>query len=94
MSHGLEVYDSDGELTYSTNDVTWNQVDAFYVAAGDTVSKTYPVINNRQVLLTQVLIDPPDVETAYYAATLARSGTTVTVSGSNHEKVYVMVLYR
>ncbi|WP_396190159.1 hypothetical protein [Flavobacterium sp.] len=93
MSHGMEVYHSNGNLTYSSADVTWNQVDFFYVAAGGSQSFTYPALEGREVLLAQVFVQAPPSDRRAYAHTLTRSGNTVTASGGS-EAAYILVLMR
>lgn len=93
MSHGVEIYDASGNLTYSVNDVTWNQVDYFFVAGGGSASNTYPILDGREVLVFQLLIDPPPSDRRAQAHTLTVSGTTVTASGGS-ENAYVLVLMR
>ncbi len=91
MSYGLNVYHSTGSLTYSSSDVTWNQVDFFQVSGGGSASNSYPIINGRDVLLLQMFINPPPLNRKALAHTLSKSGTTINVSGGT-EDVYVLVL--
>jgi hypothetical protein len=93
MSYGLNVYHSTGSLTYSSSDVTWNQVDFFQVSGGGSASNSYPIINGRDVLLLQMFINPPPLNRKALAHTLSKSGATINVSGGT-EDVYVLVLMK
>lgn len=93
MSYGIEIYDAYGTLTYSVNDVTWNQVDYFYAPGGGSVSNTYPILDGKEVLVFQLMIDPPPTDRRAVAHNLSVSGTTVTASGGS-ENAYVLVLMR
>lgn len=175
MSHGMEIYSSGGHLTYSSSDVTWNQVDFFFVPAFAVVTSTslykwpetycvafqlrrvedgstyinyafyelnktihygietsfyldgykyergdwygeqvdgtrvyykikktrmdlpnvknYPVIAGKEVLVTQMMINPPPIDRKAIAHTIAVNGTEVTVSGGT-EDTYILVLMR
>jgi len=93
MSYGLEVYNANGTLSYSTADVTWNQVDFFYVAGGSSASNTYPVLDGREVMVFQIMVDPPPSDRRAIAHTLTVTGTNVSVSGGS-EASFVLVLMR
>lgn len=93
MSHGINLFAMDGGLTYSTADVTWNQVAFFQVAGGSSVSNNYPSISGRAVLTPQFWIDGPPVDRKAVAHTVTVSGTTVSVSGGS-ENAYIMVLMK
>lgn len=91
--YGMNVFNSLGGLTYSTSDVTWNQVDFFFVSGGSSVSNTYPVISGKEVLTSQIFINSPPLERRALAHNVTVSGTTVSVSGGS-ESVYILVLIR
>lgn len=93
MSHGLNVYDAYGRLTYSSADVTWNQVDFYYVPGYGSDSRYLSALVGREVLLYQVLINPPPTDRRAVAHTLAHSNGTVSVWGGT-EASYVLVLMR
>lgn len=93
MSHGIEVYDASGNLTYSTADVTWNQVDFFFVSGGGTATKYYPVIDGREVLTAQILINAPPLDRRAVAHTIDVSGIIVGVYGGS-EDAYILVMMR
>ncbi len=93
MSHGIEVYDVSGNLTYSTADVTWNQVDFFFVAGGGSASQSYAVLDGREALTVQILINAPPLDRRALAHEVSVSGTTVTASGGS-EDAYILVLMR
>jgi hypothetical protein len=91
--YGLNTFKSDGSLAYSTDDVTWNQVDFFSVSAGGSASYSYPVLSGREVLTAQILIDAPPTTRKAIAHTVTVSGTTVSASGGS-ENAYILVLMR
>lgn len=94
MTFGVNIYRAgDGGLTYSSTDVTWNQVDFFRVDGGSSYSADYAALNGREVLVTQMFIDPPPTNARAYAHTLSVVGTTVSVSGGSVAS-YVLVLMR
>lgn len=93
MAYGLNLYHSTGALTYSSSDVTWNQVAAFQVNANASSSTTYSVLQNRTVQVVQMFIDPPPTDRKATAHTISVNGTSVSVSGGN-ENVLILVLMR
>lgn len=90
---GMDVRNAAGSVVFSTNDVTWNQIDMFLIEAKQEVVKTYPILQGREFLGTQLLIDPPPLDREAIAHTITRSGNTVTVKGGS-EKAYIVVLVR
>jgi len=93
MSFGLDIFESGGDLTYSTSDVTWNQVDFFQVNAGGSASNSYPSISGRSVLTAQFWINGPPANRKAIAHSITVSGTNVSASGGS-EDAYVMVLMK
>ena len=93
MAYGMELFRGNNVLTYSTSDVTWNQVAAFQVNGGASNSTSYPALTGRTVKVVQMFIDPPPTNRKALAHTISVSGTTVTVSGGN-ENVFILVLMR
>jgi hypothetical protein len=93
MTFGLEIFKANGGLGYSTADVTWNQVDFFYVAANGSETRTLPALSGRQVLAVQSFINPPPNDRKALAHNVVVSGTTVTASGGT-EAAYILVLMR
>ena len=91
--YGLNLFGPDSHLTYSTDDVTWNQVDFFVVGGGGSASNNYPVIAGKEVLVSQMFINSPPLDRKALAHTITVSGTNVSVSGGS-ESVYVIVLMR
>lgn len=91
--YGMNVFNSAGSLTYSTSDVTWNQVDFFFVSGGGSASNSYPVLSGKEVLTAQMFVNSPPSDRRALAHTITVSGTTVSVSGGS-EAVYVLVLMR
>lgn len=93
MSFGLGVFRSNGALAFSSDDVTWNQVDMLYCPGGSTTYRTYGMLAGREVLAVQVMIDPPPLNRRAIAHTVSVSGTNVTISGGS-EAAYVIILMR
>jgi len=91
--YGLNTFKANGSLSYSTDDVTWNQVDFFMVSGGGSASYTYPILSGREVLTAQMLINAPPFTRRALAHTITVSGTTVSVSGGS-EDAYILVLMR
>jgi len=95
MAHGLQLFDAHGDIIFSTDDITWLQVDQFEVAANGTASYNYPEISGMTIITQiQMVNDAPDDQEAY-APEVTVSGTTVSVapySGKSSEQVIVMVL--
>jgi hypothetical protein len=98
MSVGLEISSVAGNTTYSSTDVTWNQVDFFQVSANASVTRDYPVLNGRTARVVQMFIDPPPTDRKAIAHTVSLGITfsgnrRVTVLGGN-ENVFILVLMR
>ena len=91
MAYGLQTFHSTGALSFSSTDVTWNQVAAFQVGAGASSSVSYPALSGRTVEVVQMFINPPPTTRKALAHTVSVSGTTVSVSGGN-ETVFILVL--
>lgn len=89
----MEIFKASGSLAYSSNDVTWNQVDFFLVPRGGDVWKNYPAIEGRESLAVQVMIDPPPIDRKAIAHNITISGTIVHVYGGS-ENTYILVLMR
>lgn len=93
MTFGMGIYSAAGALTYSSTDVTWNQVDFLNVPRGGDVWMDYPVLAGREVLTMQMMIDPPPIDRKAIAHTITVSGTVVHIAGGS-ENTYVLVLMR
>jgi hypothetical protein len=93
MAFGINLFDADGDLSYSSTDTTWNQVDFFSVSGGGYAQNTYPVLNGRDVLVLQVQINAPSLTQKATAFTITVSGTTIIASGGS-EDTYIMVLMK
>lgn len=89
----MEIFKASGSLAYSSNDVTWNQVDFFLVPGGGDVWKNYPALEGREPLAVQVMIDPPPIDRKAIAHAITISGTVVHVAGGS-ENTYILVLMR
>ena len=84
MAHGLQIYNSTGSLTYSSTDVTWNQVDYFYVTAlpaPQSVTNVYPVIIGKEVKVLQLLIDAPPTNRKAVAHSIIYNNTATSSWG-------------
>lgn len=93
MSNGIQLFGSNGALTYSSTDVTWNQVDFFYIAGSGSESRSYDILSGREVLVVQIMINQPPTDRKAIAHNTSVSGTTVSVSGGS-EAAYIAVLMR
>lgn len=93
MSYGLGVFTAQRDLSYSSADVTWNQVDFFLAPRNGFVQNNYPVILGREVLVAQIMIDPPPIDRKAIAHTITVGGTLVTASGGS-EDTFILVLMR
>lgn len=93
MTFGLSLFSAAGNQTYSSDDVTWNQVDYLYVGADSSASGNYPAISGREVLTVQMFINSPPTDAKATAHTVTVSGTTVTATGGS-VAAYIMVLMR
>ena len=94
MSFGLNVYQETGSLTYSSTDVTWNQVGFFLLEPNSSGSQDFgDIISGREVLVTQMFVNPPPSNERAYAFNISVSGTTFYWSGGN-QYVYAVVLMR
>lgn len=93
MSFGLEVLKANGALSYTSSDVTWNQVDFFSINGNESRSNTYSALIGREALVAQLLVEPPPLDRRAIAHTITVNGGTVTVSGGS-EKAYILVLMR
>lgn len=92
---GLKLYKSNGLVAYDSNSVTWNQVAQVYVASNGSGSWTYPLLINKEILVVQMLIDPPPITRAAIAHTITSSNVTGTISISGgSENAYFWVLMR
>lgn len=93
MSHGLLIYKNNGVVTYSTEDVTWNQVGVLYCPANGSAAQTFPALTGKEVLTAQIPINPPSLSSRTYAHTVTVSGTSISASGGNTD-AYILVLMR
>lgn len=92
-TYGMEIFNANGNLGYSSSDVTWNQVDFFFVPANGSASKTYSVLSGREVLLAQVFVNAPPSDRKAKAHTLDRVNNIV-LAYNGTEDAYVLVLMR
>lgn len=90
---GMAIAKANRRVTYSSLDVTWNQVDFFEVPANGDVWRDYPALAGREVLAAQIMIDPPPLNRRAIAHYITVTGTIVHVAGGS-ERTYVLVLMR
>jgi hypothetical protein len=93
MTHGMAIFSASGQVTYSTTDVTWNQVDMLLCRGGEITTGRYPVLEGKEVLTAQVMVNPPPIDRKAIAHTIRVTGTDVVVSDGS-EDTYVLVLMR
>jgi hypothetical protein len=91
--YGLRINNRDGSVAYTSDAVTWNQVDTFICPGYSGVSNNYPVLLNKEVLVVQSLINAPPVDRRAIAHKIAVQGTNVSVSGGS-ESALIVVLVR
>lgn len=95
MAFGLKMYKSNGLVAYDSESVTWNQVDQVYVPENGSGTWNYPLLINKEILVVQMLIDPPPFTRAAIAHTITSSNVTGTISISGgSESAYFWVLMR
>lgn len=90
---GMAIAKANRRVTYSSLDVTWNQVDFFEVPGGGSAYRVYDVLIGRETLAVQIMIDPPSLSRKAVAHTISISGSQVTVSGG-FERAFILVLMR
>lgn len=93
MSMGMQVLNPDGTLAYTTDDVTWNQVDFFYQPAYTDVTNTYAVLVGRESLVSQFFIDPPpsDRRAVAHNVSVGSNGSVRVWGGSVGAYIIVMM---
>jgi hypothetical protein len=93
MSFGLQVTSESGQITYDSSMVTWNQVDFFLVPANDSVGRTYPFLDGKEIQVMLIFVDAPPADRKAVAPTVVIGSTTVNLSGGT-VAVYAIVLMR
>lgn len=93
MSFGMEISSAAAKTIYSSDDVTWNQVDMLFCPGGGSAAQSYSVLAGKEVLTVQMMINPPPLTHAAIAHTIAVNGTTVSAGGGS-EDTYILVLMR
>ena len=87
MAYGLDIKNTSGSSVYSVTSQTWNQVEYFTKAEGDTATTTkdYSYLPSGSTLRVAILFTDttlPDDEQPLIP-TIGISGTTVTVTGTS-----------
>ena len=90
---GLRIHNHKSEQIYSSDEVTWNQVDSFIVYGGSGLYKDYPALVGREIMVVQTMINPPPLDRRAIAHTVSINGTVVGVNGGS-ETTLCMVLMR
>lgn len=98
MTMGLQIFGPAGQTWLDTNMITWLIADVFFVAAGDSATKTYDALSGREFLPIQVPVNVPRTgpgQGASLQKLISVSASTVTVSSqSGDTDVYVIVACR
>ena len=93
MSHGLEIFDSSGNLTFSTVDSTWTLLGVYTSNADTSTNHTgVPIMPTR--IVTRVMVDQISGDDESYVHTFSLSGSTLTTtapSASETVKTVFMV---
>ena len=76
MSYGLSVYDSGGNVIFSSADTIWFQVAHFTVGANSTVTRNYPVVSGFTIAVQLQPINTPPGSTEGWIPQSSISGTT------------------
>lgn len=93
MSLGLNLINENGAVGYSTDDVTWNQVDFIYQPSYGDQTIYLPAIVNREVMVSQFFINPPPSDRAAIAHNVTTTNGYVHIWGGSVE-AYLVVLMR
>ena len=93
MSYGLQIFKANGALGFSSDEVTWNQIDLLYCPGNTATYRYYPALVGREGLGVQILISPPPLNRKAIAHNVTISGGNVSVSGGS-ENAYILVLMR
>ena len=93
MSFGLNLINENGAVGYSTDDVTWNQVDFIYQGAYWDQTVSVPAIVGREVMVSQFFINPPPSDRAAIAHNTSIGNGTIHIWGGSVE-AYLVVLMR
>ena len=79
MSHGLKIFDSSGNLTFSTVDSTWTLLGVFTSNADTSTTHTgVPIMRTR--IVTSVMVDQISGDDESYVHTFSLSGSTLTTT--------------
>ena len=80
MAYGLTVFKTDGNVGFSTTDITWQTLDQFTVPANISVTKTYPEAAGLSIIAQRQLVNVPPTSQEDYVPNISVGTTTVTVS--------------
>ena len=97
MSHGLEIFNSNGGLTYSTEDIAWLHIDTFIVNENSTMTKSYSSFKGMLLkAVVQMVNEPPEVGAGYAPiVTIDQNIPSVTIqpsSSAESEEVIVTIM--
>ena len=94
--YGFEIYDANGNITYSTSDVTWNYLGT-YVAPENTSTSWSDVPLMDERIVVRQLVEPvwPDKESYVHQYNLAGSTLTATrVTATTTQRTMLIVFGR
>jgi hypothetical protein len=88
-------FDSFPTPIYSSTDITWNQVDSFYMPAYGYASNIYSFCAGKEIKVNQILITSADITSAYLSNIITVDNSTgrVIITGGNTD-AYITVLMR
>jgi hypothetical protein len=80
MTYGIKMWDDAGQVTYSSEDVTWNLIASVVAPVNLSQSWTIDVSNYQETTIVLQMIEEvrPDQESFVHSVTL--SGSTLTAS--------------
>lgn len=94
MSDGIQIINENGAIGYSTEDVTWNQVDFFYQPPYGDQTRNFLALVGRESLVSQFFIDPPPSDRRAVAHNVSVGGNgSVRVWGGSVGS-YILVMMR
>ncbi|CAB5220312.1 hypothetical protein UFOVP236_25 [uncultured Caudovirales phage] len=91
MTQGIKIYGPQGQLWMDSTLVTWNLVEVFRVEAGQSASRYYADLTDREFLAVQIPLEVPKVESQTYEKSVSASGGSVSVSGGNQAASIVVM---
>lgn len=97
MTYGIRIYKPNGQVSYDTDMVTWNQLGVISFSRNQAFSTSIPQTANKETLLMCFFVDAPPIDREAHAPLYALNGGTFSVypgfSGTS-EAVAVVGLIR